>query len=609
LFRFFRLAEATWLRLVKGMNIAHEILCNNSSSIAFAEIAESASHLSYADASKLVDAIAVQLRLQDFSASERIAVTTPRGKDGLLAFLAVSSYAICCPLDPRLLGDELVSALRDLDVVAVVDATGEQRIADIASSLAIPLRNLRLSELSLDTSVGTSGTTGADDIALLLQTSGTTSKPKHVALTHSNVLAAAKAIGSSYLIGPSDLCINPMPHHHVHGLISAGISSLFAGASQFCAPSFAPAAFDQALERLDPTWFTGSPAFHLGLLDFYKANGRAPRCRSLRFIRSSSAPFPASAIAQYEGLFGVPLLENYGMTETASTICSNLLPPRLRKAGSVGSSTGAEIRIADAAGREVEAGTEGEIHLQGPSVITKYASGESGPDHFADGWLRTGDVGRIDEDGCLFILGRTKELIKRGGHSVYPLEIDSAIQSHPDVTQAISFSLQHPTLGEELVAAFVPRSDSPIDGDEVRCFLEEKLSAYKIPISILRVEQIPKNATGKTARRSMRAAFAEKFAIQGVPAASGLEQTLLEHWKGITSKPDLGVTDNVFVHGADPIRAQRICDQMRSLARRNLTLKDLVRNPTVRQQARLLTDPAESDPARRLQSKIMEKTK
>src|SRR5262249_21405778 len=161
-----------------------------------------------------------------------------------------------------------------------------------------------------------------------------------------------------------------------------------------------------------------------------------------------SAPFPASAIAEYEALFGVPLLENYGMTETSSTVCSNLMPPRLRKQGSVGHPIGAEIRIVDAAGRDV-AGGEGEVLVRGPSVITAYAYGEAGPDHFVEGWLRTGDVGRIDDDGCVFILGRTKELIKRGGHSVYPLEVDSAIQSHPEVVEATSFSLEHPTLGEE----------------------------------------------------------------------------------------------------------------------------------------------------------------
>jgi acyl-CoA synthetase (AMP-forming)/AMP-acid ligase II len=593
------------------MNILHEISRNNPGSVAFVEAAGSGSSLTYGDVSKLIDAIALQLRLQELSASERIAVITPRGKDGLLTFLAVSSYAVCCPLDPRLLDGELAAALRELEVVAVVDATGDQRIANIASSLAIPIRSLRFVDLSLggSNSVGAPGTTGADDIALLLQTSGTTSKPKHVALTHSNILAAARAIGSSYSIGSSDLCINPMPHHHVHGLISAGISSLLAGASQFCAPSFAPAAFDEALEGLEATWFTGSPAFHLGLLDFYKATGRTPRCSSLRFIRSSSAPFPASAIAQYESLFGVPLLENYGMTETASTVCSNLLPPRPRKQGSVGCAIGAEIRIVDSDGLDLEAGSEGEVLLRGPSVITQYASGESGPDHFIDGWLRTGDIGRIDQDNCLFIFGRTKELIKRGGHSVYPLEIDSAIQSHPEVAEAISFSLAHPTLGEELVAAFVPRAGSLIDGDEVKRFLEGKLSTYKIPISILRVDEIPKSATGKTARRSMRVSFADNFSVQGVHAATELESELLKSWRLVISNPNLGVTDNVFIHGADPIRAQRICEEMRSVGQRRLLLKDILRNPTVREQALLLAAPEEPAPARRSQVPIMEKTK
>ena len=227
-------------------------------------------------------------------------------------------------------------------------------------------------------------TTGSDDVALLLQTSGTTSKPKHVALTHANVLAAAGAIGSNYSIRPSDLCINPMPHHHVHGLISAGISTLVAGASQFCVPSFAPAAFDQTFERLNPTWFTGSPAFHLGLLDFYKASGRKPQGTRLAvhpLIISSVSGIGDRAIWS---LFGVPLLENYGMTETASTVCSNL--PQKRKQGSVGWAIGAEVRIADSAGHEVAAGAEGEVLLRGPSVITTYASGESGPDYFR-GWM------------------------------------------------------------------------------------------------------------------------------------------------------------------------------------------------------------------------------
>jgi oxalate---CoA ligase len=569
------------------MNIANEIFRNDSNAIAFRSVAGIDPALTYGDLARVVAGIAARLDLSQFSHSQRIAVTTPRGNDGLLVFLAVSSHAVCCPLDPRLLADELRSALDDLKVAAIVDTTRDGRIAELAGSVGIPLRSVDLTTLpAVSPCAGGFGRTDLNDVALLLQTSGTTSRPKHVALTHANVLAAARAIGSSYAIGPADLCINPMPHHHVHGLISAGISSLIAGGSQYCAPSFSPAAFDEALGKLNPTWFTGSPAFHLGLLDFFEAGEKSPRCPSLRFIRSSSAPFPASAISRYERLFGVPLLENYGMTETASTVCSNLPSPGLQKPGSVGRPIGAQIRIVDGSGREMEVGAEGEILLRGPSVISKYASGESGLDHFIDGWLRTGDVGRIDEEGCLFVLGRTKELIKRGGHSVYPLEIDSAIQSHPDVAEAISFSLDHPTLGEELVAVFVGRGSSSTDGESVRSFLEGKLSTYKIPASIVRVAEIPKNATGKASRRAMRSIFATQFAAKGIPASSVLEEELLGHWRSVISKPQLGVTDNVFVHGADPIRAQRVCDEIGPKGR--LVLKDIIRHPTVRAQASLL---------------------
>ena len=562
------------------MTIAREILRNDPSAIAFAEASDEQPPLTYGNVAQIVHAIAHQLDLREFAATDRIAVTAPRGKEGLLLFLAVSSCAVCCPLDPRLLDNELTAALADLGVVCMIDATHEARISRIASALKIAVRTARLSELQLHEAPHRDIRIAADEIALLLQTSGTTSKPKHVALTHANVLAAARAIGTSYAIGPSDCCINPMPHHHVHGLISAGISSLLAGASQFCAPSFAPGAFERALERLHPTWFTGSPVFHLGLLDFFETSKRSPCRTRLRFVRSSSAPFPASAITRYERLFGVPLLENYGMTETASTVCTNLPAPGVRKSGSVGRPIGAEIRIADAAGRRVAQGSEGEVLLRGPSVITSYASGENGSDHFADGWLRTGDVGRIDEDGCLFILGRTKELIKRGGHSVYPLEVDSAMLSHPDIVEAISFSLPHPTLGEELVAAVVARAGATIVADEVRGFLEDKLSTYKIPAAIVGVAEIPKNATGKATRRSMRDAFADRFAMARVPAASGFEDELLQLWRAVIARPELGVTDNVFVHGADPLRAQKIVE-----AAGTLSLKDIIRNPTVRAQA------------------------
>ncbi|OYU88233.1 MAG: hypothetical protein CFE29_18030 [Bradyrhizobiaceae bacterium PARB1] len=577
------------VELTKTMSIAAEIFQNDPDATAFLQM--DGARTTYRDARRIVCSIALEARLHESGADDRIALLTPRGKDGVLAFLAVSTFAICCPLDPRLLDEELSAAISDLGIALIVDLTGEERISRIALAHGLDVRSVSVSDLKIrsehELQLGNDLQHG--DIALLLQTSGTTSKPKHVALTHANVLAAAASIGKSYEIGSSDICINPMPHHHVHGLISAGISSLLAGAAQFCAPSFTPAAFDEAFDRLRPTWFTGSPAFHLGLLDFYKTLERAPPQGSLRFMRSSSAPFPASAIGDYESLFGVPLLENYGMTETASTVCSNLLPTHLRKAGSVGVPIGAEVRIVDDAGEDVLAGTEGAILLRGASVITGYASGENGPEFFAQGWLRTGDVGHVDHDGFLFILGRTKELIKRGGHSVYPLEIDSSLLSHPDVAEAISFSIPHPTLGEELVAAIVVRAGSDLSGDDVRQFLKNRISTYKIPAAVLRVAAIPKSATGKTARRSMRDAFASELSTKGALAETETELVLLRIWREIVGSSTLGVTDNLFVHGADPIRAQRACLAIAEKLKCSLIAKDIIRNPTVRQQASILT--------------------
>lgn len=571
------------------MTLQEHIFRHAPSSLAFAE--PDGTSVSFGELQGIVQALAEALHLDRFSAVDRVGLVSPRGPNGLVGFVAISAFATCCPLDPRLVDAELLAALKDLSLVALVDGTGEARIAHIAGLAGIevlPLaRDLRALTTVATQMHGSYGHALADSPALLLQTSGTTSKPKHVVLTHAQMLAAARAIGACYGLAPSDLCLNPMPHHHVHGLISGGLSSLVAGAAQHCLPSFAPDSFAGAFAALQPTWFTGSPAFHLGLLDHFRNDADRLRNSRLRFARSSSAPFPASALAAFEAMFGVPLLENYGMTETASTVCSNPPPPGKRKLGSVGHPIGAEIRIVDAQGIDVPPGREGEILLRGPSTITCYASGEAGAAYFRDGWLRSGDMGRVDEDGYLFIAGRFKELIKRGGHSVYPLEIDSALLAYPDVVEAMAFSIPHPTLGEELVAAVVTRPGAEVDGDELRDFLSQRLSSYKVPSEIVLVPAIPKNAAGKTPRRQMRDIFAGHFVPEGTPPSTASERRLLDLWREATGCAELGVDDNVFIAGADPLRAQRVIQALTQDHVR-LGLKDVLRRPTVRRQADLI---------------------
>jgi oxalate---CoA ligase len=556
------------------MNVASAVFSNSMpDSAAFTRI--DAAALTYGELEQGVRNVVIQLSLMGFETQDRIALTVPRGPLGLIYFLAISSLAVCCPLDPRLKDDEIESALVALSARALVDATEEKRLDALAERRGVllirPLLERAGAEGQFDKQAGASplGLTAAEDVALLLQTSGTTSAPKLVPLTHANILAAARSITSAYKIGAGDLCLNPMPHYHVHGLISAGLSSLVAGAAQYCAASFSAGAFETAFNTLQPTWFTGSPAFHLGLLDHFKFTCTQPVKARLRFIRSSSAPFPAPMIGPYEDLFGVPLLENYGMTETASTICSNLPPPRQRKPGSVGKPLpGTSIRIVDGYGHEEGLGQEGEIAVQGPSVIGSYAGEIGNAGGFWGSWFRTGDIGRLDEDGYLF-----------------------AILAYPAVAEALTFSIKHPTLGEELVAILVPRPQMNIDLGALREFLGGRLSTYKIPNAFYCVPEIPKNDTGKAVRRNMAAKLEWLHAPASDPPASAIELLLLQCWQEMLSRTDIGVTDNVFVFGGDTLRAQRVCDQAQAKTGVKLQVKNMLRNPTVREQAVVISSP------------------
>jgi acyl-CoA synthetase (AMP-forming)/AMP-acid ligase II len=542
----------------------------------------------------MVGALAAGLLAQGVAPGSRIGFLAPRGPLGVIGFLAASCVGTCCPLNPRLTANESAAALDNLSIAALLDGAGQGE----AAGLAVPRFGVALDgeQVRLDGAVLSASLPPIDPgaAALLMQTSGTTSRPKLVALTHDNVLAAAAAIGGAFGLGPGDLCLNPMPLHHVHGLISAAIASLRAGSAVHCADGFSPAGFDALSRALSPTWFTASPAMHLASREYHEEAGTTPPL-GLRFFRSSSAPLPASAIAALERLFRAPLIETYGLTETASMVCSNLLPPAMRKPGSVGVACGAEIAIVDAAGRRCTPDEDGEIAIRGPSTITAYANGEAA-DSFRDGWLLTGDLGRMDADGYLYVVGRVKELIKRGGLSVYPAEIDDALAAHPAVAEATSFAVPHSTLGEDVAAAVVLRAGADISEAALRAHVAAALSTYKVPSVILAVSAIPKNETGKIIRRQVAAAFADRLAPKGQKPADTVERALLSVWRAVLDRDDIGVTDNVFLFGADPLRAERAARRIASDGWAP-TVKDLLAAPTVAEQAALARREITRDPA------------
>jgi acyl-CoA synthetase (AMP-forming)/AMP-acid ligase II len=350
----------------------------------------------------------------------------------------------------------------------------------------------------------------AGEVALVLHTSGTTARPKIVPLTHTNVTASAHNIATTLRLSEEDACLNVMPLFHIHGLIAATLASLAGGGAVICTGGFNALRFFGLLDAERPSWYTAVPTMHQTILARAERNkeiiGRAP----LRFIRSSSASLPAQAMKDLAEVFGAPVIESYGMTEASHQMCSNPLPPGQQKPGIVGLPAGPEVAIMDDDGTFLPQGAIGEVVIRGPNVTLGYeANPDANAKAFTNGWFRTGDQGMFDQDGYLMLTGRLKELIKRGGEQVSPLEVDGVLSEHPAVAQALTFSIPHPMLGEEVGAAVVLREGMGCTERELRDFAAKTLADFKVPRKVVFLTEIPKGATGKL----MRIGLAEKLGI------------------------------------------------------------------------------------------------
>jgi acyl-CoA synthetase (AMP-forming)/AMP-acid ligase II len=345
------------------------------------------------------------------------------------------------------------------------------------------------------------GFSGPDDLALILHTSGTTSRPKMVALSQSNICATARHIGATLALTDADRCLNVMPLFHIHGLMAAVLSSLAAGGSVWCSPGFNALRFFSWMDDALPTWYTAVPTMHQAILARAERNREILMRRPLRFLRSSSSSLPPQVMAELEKTFSAPVIEAYGMTEAAHQMASNPLPPGMRKPGSVGLPAGPEIEVMGEDGRLLGAGGTGEVVIRGPNVTKGYLENpEANASAFRNGWFRTGDQGVKDADGYISITGRLKEIINRGGEKVSPREIDEVLMDHPAVAQAVAFAMPHDMLGEEVAAAVVLREGAQAGERELRDFVAKRLADFKVPRKLLVLDEIPKGATGKLQR-------------------------------------------------------------------------------------------------------------
>jgi acyl-CoA synthetase (AMP-forming)/AMP-acid ligase II len=459
---------------------------------------------------------------------DRVAIVLPNGPEMAAAFVTVAQAATTAPLNPAYREDEHAFYLADLNARAIILAAGDEGpAATVARRTGIAI--LRLSvpegapagtfdlhpEDAAGAAAGQAGAPGPDDIALILHTSGTTSRPKIVPLTQANLVASARHIGAALALTPADRCLNVMPLFHIHGLIAALTSSLAAGAAVWCAPGFDALRFFGWMDEARPTWFTAVPTMHQAILSRAPRNAETIARVPLRLIRSSSASLPPQVFRALCDTFGCPVIESYGMTEATHQMASNPLPPRAQKPGAVGVAAGPLLRIAhEVEDRLLPDDATGEVAISGPNVTPGY---EGNPDANAKNffqaegrrWFRTGDQGTLDAEGYLHLTGRLKEIINRGGEKVSPLEVDAVLMDHPAVAQAVTFALPHPKLGEEVAAAVVLREGQAADERAIRDFAAERLAAFKVPRRVVILAEIPKGATGKL----QRIGLAEKLGL------------------------------------------------------------------------------------------------
>jgi acyl-CoA synthetase (AMP-forming)/AMP-acid ligase II len=470
--------------------------------------------VTYGQLQNQIEAVTTALREGGVQAGQPIAIVLPNNLEYLVAFLATTwARAVAAPLNPGYKVEEFRFYLEDSGARAVLVAPGDHPAREAAHQLQIPIwecgvnaqgqvfvqRQTSQAAPNLDRSVPKPG-----DVALFLHTSGTTSRPKGVPLTHGNLMASIANIAATYQLAPRDRSLIVMPLFHVHGLIGATLSTLHTGGAVVVPPKFSAGAFWQTASRFGVTWYSAVPTIHQILLGRADQDN-APR-GGLRFIRSCSSALAPAVFQQLEERFGAPVLEAYGMTEAAHQMASNPLPPGPRKPGSVGKGTGVDIVIRDEEGHSLPAGKQGEVTIRGTNVMHGYLNNaEANASAFWSGYFRTGDQGVLDENGYLMLTGRLKELINRGGEKISPLEVDAVLLEHVAVAEAVSFAAPDAKYGEEVQAAVVLKGKAT--PGEIQAFCRQRLADFKVPKVIHITEAVPRTATGKIQRRHVAAHF------------------------------------------------------------------------------------------------------
>jgi len=457
-------------------------------------------------------------RLRAFARVMRdiIAETTPAERVGLLLpascafsgclFGALWAKKTAVPLNFLLSGAELgrIAATAELDTVLTI-----RHFAELAGEL--PARPVFLEDLALKRRLfwallqptPAPPAVQPDDTAVLLFTSGTSSDPKGVELTQRNLVSNCLDCIATANMLPDHRFLNCLPPFHVFGLLANVIAPVALGASVYCVPRFAPLAVAQALKEHSISIFMAIPSMYRALLHLKSEHDDC--MKSVYLAVSGGEPLPDAVFEGVRDRFGIELLQGYGLTET-SPVCT-LEIPTARKRGSIGRPVrNVQVRVVDADGRDVPAGTEGEIWVKGPNVMKGYfrRPEDTRAAITPEGWFRTGDCGQLDADGFVTITGRLKELIIIGGENVHPREIEEVLETHPAVAEAAVIGVPDSSRGEVAIAFVVPKPDAAVSELELRSLAREHLAGYKVPRQIRISNNLPRSPVGKVLKRKLR---------------------------------------------------------------------------------------------------------
>lgn len=522
-----------------------------------------------------------------------IAVAAAHGPDSFTAIVAAMSGGICAPFDPNRPPAEIAAFLADImPSLVLVDEDALVRHRDIFTQYGVGIVRMVVTPNApagvFDVRIEEPGRRRsgapayADDVALLLRTSGTTATSKIVPHTTPRIMHAVSSVARAMGFQPADRCLNTLPLHHAYAITGVCGASIFAGASIICPATISAQALVDALLAYDPTWYTAAPPMHRDVLAHLRRSGSHGN-PSLRFARTAGAPIDAQLVLDLEAHLGVPILDGYGATEAPSS-AFNL--PESNRHGSVGRAVGCEIAILD-----------GEVAIRGVNVAPAYADVDRTPIADPDTrWYHTGDSGYLDADGYLYITGRLNELINVGGEKVAPGQIEQTLRAHPAVADAAAFPLSHPTLGQHVAAAVVPHANAMVTERELIEHAAQRLPRAAVPNVVHRVDAIPRDGNGKVRRRELSETFARNARSTPRDSNHTPENALLDQlaqiWRDVLECGSVALDENFFAAGGDSLRALRVMTRIEDELGVTLADDTLLFAPTIRELAQAVRTAA-----------------